>query len=152
MKGNLYPWILRWNGNCWKILLRSIWLNLVGTWEFSVQPWYYIITVHADNQGTDNGSIYIESGKKRTGQKQSTMAIRLVFLMRIFLENYLLRSFIGIPMAFPHTELAALVILTMRWWRLSLSGSVHKLAMKQRTQPVFSQYRPHPSSIMSLLS
>ena len=34
----------------------------MGSLEFSVQPWYFIITV--DNRETDNGSIRVESGKK----------------------------------------------------------------------------------------
>ena len=43
----------------------------------------FIMTV--DNQGTDNGSIRIECGKKKhTGRKLPTMAIRLGFQIENF--------------------------------------------------------------------
>ena len=63
-KKNLCPWILRWNCNHGNILTRNIWMNLVGLWELSVQPWYFIMTVN--NRGSDNGSICVKCGKKKT--------------------------------------------------------------------------------------
>ena len=51
-KKNLCLWILCWNFNHGNILSRNIWLTLVGSWEFSVQPWYFNMTV--DIRGADN--------------------------------------------------------------------------------------------------
>ena len=54
---------------------EMFWLRWVGSPDWGVQPWCFIVTV--DNRGTSNGSIRVESGKKHTGRKRPTMAIRL---------------------------------------------------------------------------
>ena len=50
------------------ILFRNIWLNLVGSREFTVQAWNFI-TEPVDNRGTENGSNRVESGKKTHGKE-----------------------------------------------------------------------------------
>ena len=57
--------MLQWNFNLGNILTTNILLNLAGSWELSVQPWYFTIAV--DKRGTDNDFIRVESGKKYTG-------------------------------------------------------------------------------------
>ena len=85
-KKNLCPWILRWIWGLKNILTRNIWLSLVGSWEFSVQPWYFTLTV--DNRGTDNGSIRAESGKK-PHRKEATHTWKKV---RLFNWEFVLKQ------------------------------------------------------------
>ena len=42
-KKNLWPWLLQWICGRENILFRNIWLHLVASWEFSVQPWYFVV-------------------------------------------------------------------------------------------------------------
>ena len=70
-----------------------------------------------DNRGIENGSKIMLNLEKNTGRKRPTVAIRLGFLIENFWYNYLLKSFIRIPIqilvflfTFPHTERKAAVI------------------------------------------
>ena len=65
----------------------------MGSGEFSVQPWYFIMTT--DNQGTDNGSIHVKSGKKTSqeGSHPQIMSIRLLgFLIEVFFAKIIYSS------------------------------------------------------------
>lgn len=62
------------------ILLRDLWLNFVGSPDWSVRPRDFMILLVAEQ--FENGSNLVESGKKHTGMKRSTTAY-----------NYLLKSF-----------------------------------------------------------
>ena len=98
----------------WEQLILT---QLVGSRELSVRSWYFTITV--DNRGTDNGSIRVESEKKKhIGRKRPTVAITLSFLIEncfvkkssqvFYRDSHTNPYFL---LAFLHTELGAPVIV-----------------------------------------